>query len=427
MTLTTASGPTRRATAWLTSPSMNRGTTNHRRHRHALLALTVAVALVLTACGDSDDDSGSDATTATTVDAAAATAYAEAGPFDVGTTTLDLDGRTIEVWYPADEVPAGAQQDIFEIRDLLPDNLKSIVPDDLNPEYPTAAYRDIPASAEGPFPLVLFAHGFSAYPTEYQYLLTHLASWGMVVAGPDFEERGLLAALSGNTTRADETAVMLDTQDLLQTQSDEPGNLLSGTVDSSNTGTVGHSAGVSPAVGAAAEDDDVKTFVAMSGGRAPGSTTATTTPAGGGTTTTVPDLPIPDKPGMVVTGGQDQVASLERVEAFFESLSTPKRLVVVDEAGHNAFNDLCLIGRDKGGLLQIASQVGINPPEQLARLFNDGCTDDFLAAEDAWPATRHFVTAQLRYYLGIDAEPVGLGSGTEAFFTPRITFVVDEG
>jgi predicted dienelactone hydrolase len=398
---------------------MTRGTaTISRRARIAIIGLTVAFAMVAAACGSSDDN-GSGSTT-TTVDPAAAVAYAEQGPYTAGTTTLDLDGRTIEVWYPADDVPAGSEQVVFEIRDLLPENLKSVVPDELNPKYPTDAYRDIPASADGPFPLVLFAHGFAAYPTEYQYLLTHLASWGMVVAAPDFDERGLLAALSGSTERADETAVMLATRDLLQAESDEPVGLLSGKVDTSNTGTVGHSAGVSSAVGAAAESADVKTFVAMSGGRAPGASTDATG-------TTIADLPIPAKPGMVVTGGRDAVADLDRVRAFFDALDTPRRLVVVDEAGHNAFNDLCLIGRDQGGLLQIASQVGINPPEQLARLFLDGCSAEFLLAEDAWPATRHFVTAQLRYYLGVDADPVGLGSGTAAYFTPvGVTFVVDE-
>ncbi len=192
---------------------------------------------------------------------------------------------------------------------------------------------------------------------------------------------------------------------------------MSGKVDTSNVGTIGHSAGVSSAVGAAAEDPSIKTFVAMSGGRAPGSSSGTTG-------TTVPDLPIPTQPGMVVTGGKDQVAAFDRVQSFFEALDPPKRLVVVDDAGHNAFDDLCLIGRDKGGLLQIASQVGINPPEQLARLFNDGCTADFLPADQAWPAVRHFVTAQLRYYLGLDPEPVGLGDGNGAVFAPTsITYV----
>jgi predicted dienelactone hydrolase len=393
--------------------------------RRAIGAIAVVSTIALAgACGS---DGGGDGTKATTtsaapVDPAAAGAYVDPGPYDVGTTTLELDGRKVEVWYPADDVPAGTQPVVFEIRDLLPENLKSVVPDDLNPKYPTDAYLEVPASADGPFPLVLFAHGYAAYPTEYQFLLTHLASWGMVVAGPDFNERGLLAALSGSSGTTDETAVMLDTQALLQQASDASTGLLSGLVDSSNTGTIGHSAGVSSAVGAAAAEPTVKTFVAMSGGRAPGSAAATGTSG-----TTVPDLPIPAKPGMVVTGGKDEVAGYDRVRAFFDALETPKRLVVVDEAGHNAFNDLCLIGRDQGGLLEIARQVGIDPPEQIARLFLSGCAPEYLAAERAWPATRHFVTAQLRYYLGIDPEPIGLGSGNEAFFSPvGVTFVVEE-
>jgi hypothetical protein len=211
---------------------------------------------------------------------------------------------------------------------------------------------------------------------------------------------------------------MLATRDLLQQTSDAPTGVLSGIVDTSSTGAIGHSAGVSSAVGAAAEEPAIKTFIAMSGGRAPGAT-------GGATGTTVPDLPIPQKPGMVVTGGRDEVAGADRVRSFFDALEPPKRLVMLDDAGHNSFNDLCLIGRDKGGLLEIAAQVGINPPDQLARLFNDGCTANYPAAEETWPATRHFVTAQFRYYLGIDTEPVGLGDGTATYFAPtRITYVV---
>ena len=248
---------------------MNPGDMHHNRLRRAIAGLPIALALVVTACGSSDDNDRRRMRHTTTVDVAAGTAYVAKGPYSVGTTTLDLDGRKIEVWYPADAIPSGAQQVIFEIRDLLPDNLKSVVPDDLNPKYPTDAYRDIAASQKGPFPLVLFAHGFSAYPTEYQYLLVHLASWGMVVAGPDFNERGLLAALSGSTTTTDETAVMLSTRDLLQSENEKAGGLLDGKVDTTDVGTIGHSAGVSSAVGAAAKDSSIKTFIAMSGGRAP--------------------------------------------------------------------------------------------------------------------------------------------------------------
>jgi fermentation-respiration switch protein FrsA (DUF1100 family) len=223
--------------------------------------------------------------------------------------------------------------------------------------------------------------------------------------------------LTGATSSIDEAEVMLSTRDLVAQANDQAGGLLEGRVDVADVATAGHSAGVGPAVAAAAEDASVKTFIAMSGGRAPGSTT-------GATGTTFADLAIPTQPGMVVTGGKDQVAAFDRVQGFFDALNPPKRLVVVDDAGHNAFNDLCLIGRDQGGLLQIAAQVGITPPEQLARLFNDGCAPDYLPAEQAWPAVRHLVTAQLRYYLGLDAEPVGLGDGTEVVFAPTaVTYV----
>src|SRR5262249_43426195 len=45
--------------------------------------------------------------------------------------------------------------------------------------------RDAPIR-RGRFPLVLVAHGHCGLRTNYTYLTTHLASWGFVVAAPDF-------------------------------------------------------------------------------------------------------------------------------------------------------------------------------------------------------------------------------------------------
>ena len=43
-------------------------------------------------------------------------------------------------------------------------------------------------------------------------------------------------------------------------------------------------------------------------------------------------------------------------------------------------------------------------------LGNDGCkVPSFKDSPEVWPEVRHFVTAELRYRAGIDAEPVGLG------------------
>jgi dienelactone hydrolase len=377
---------------------------DHRRRARGAAALLLAFSLLFAACGDDDNGDVADDATTTTDALAAEPVYIETGPYVPGTTSLDLDGRTIEVWYPADPgAEDGVDPQIFTIRDLLPEDLQAIVPDEVNPEYETDGYPDIEASGDGPFPLVLFAHGFAAYPTEYQFLLTHLASWGFVVAGPDFDERGLLAAFAGSTERADETAVMVDTIDLLTEESDRPGSLLEGLVDTSEVGTIGQSAGVGPAIGAAAADERVKTFIATSGG---------------GSREGEEPAPLPDEPGMVITGGLDEVAPVTRVRELYDRMSRPKRLVVIDEAGHNSFTDLCEMGKEQGGLVEIAGQVGIPVPEQLAQLFNDGCAEGSLPPTDAWPAIRHFATAQLRYELGVDAEPIGLGLDVVEAFLP---------
>src|SRR5690348_16318355 len=112
--------------------------------------LFVALALVASACSSSSDTSsggtgpggstppgstadGSTGSTPSGTAVAGDAAYAEPGPYAVGTTRLDMGGRTIEVWYPADPAStAGAAKRIFEIRDLLPEQLKAIVPDEVN-------------------------------------------------------------------------------------------------------------------------------------------------------------------------------------------------------------------------------------------------------------------------------------------------------
>jgi predicted dienelactone hydrolase len=411
-----------------------RGTTTSTPIR-LLIAVVAVLALVAAACSDDDSTTSSggtsgDGATATTVAAIEEPAYAAAGPYVPGTTTLDLDGRTVEVWYPADPgAEVGATKAVFEIRDLLPEALQGIVPDDLNPTYETDAYVDVTASDDGPFPLVIFAHGFGGYPTEYQFLLSHLASWGFVVAGPDFSVRGLVSAFAsaGSTTTslddaaaeaalaervATDAAIMTGTRELLAAENERAGGPLEGRVDATNVGVGGHSAGVTSALAAANADPNVKTFVAMSGGRSLATGSA---------------LPPPDVPGMVMTGGRDEVAEVERVGELFDSLNPPKRLVVIEEAGHNTFNDLCAIGADQGGVVAIAKEVGIPVPENLERLFDDGCVGDFLPLADAWPAINHFATAQYRAELGVDPEPVGLGPGISTAFGPAtVTYTVEE-
>jgi len=415
------------------------------RHPRPLIVITVvaALALLAAACGSSGTKNAGNATTATTVNdngpRGSEPAYENAGPYVAGVTTLDLNGRKVEVWYPADKgAETGKAKDVFRISTLLPDNLKSLVPDAIDPRYETDAYRDITASTAGPFPVVLFSHGYAAYPTMYAYLLTHLASWGFVVVAPDHNERGLLAAVTNCVKPADDAAVLLAARDLAVTKSNDPSSVLHGTIDPSKVATMGHSAGAAAAV-KTAQDPSVATFIALDGGGVGGTssprTTPTTTAAGciatattttttGGdgtsTTSTIPADQIPDKPGMLITGGNDQVIPLARLQPFYDQMASPKRIVVIGGAGHVSVTDICLIGADQGGLLAIAAKVGIAVPATVGRLFDDGCatTGGYPAVKQVWEVPRHFVVAQLRYVFGIDPQPVGLGPGIATAFPP---------
>jgi alpha-beta hydrolase superfamily lysophospholipase len=423
---------------------MTTSTRPNRRRAATLVAIVATMSLLGAACGSGGSGTVGEAATATTESAegtapnAGQPVYEKAGPYVAGVTTLDLSGRKVEVWYPADKgAEAGAAKDVFRISTLLPDNLKSLVPDNLDPRYETDGYRGIKASAAGPFPVVLFSHGYAGYPTLYSNLLTHLASWGFVVVAPDHIERGLLAAVSQCIKPADDAAVLLAARDLAVQQSNDPTSLLTGTIDPTKVATYGHSAGAAAAV-KTAKDPSVATFVALDGGGRGGSTsgsTPTTTPDGclprptstiaGETTTTtaptaIPAEAIPDKPGMLITGGNDQVIPMARLQPFYDAMRAPKRLVVIAGAGHNSATDICLIGADQGGLIALASKVGIQVPAQLAVLFDDGCATEgnYPAVKQVWEVPRHFVVAQLRYVFGIDAQPVGLGPAIADAFPP---------
>jgi predicted dienelactone hydrolase len=394
----------------------------------AVVVLLGVAGLLAAACSSGSSSSSSTSTQpATATTTVARPAYEAAGPYAAGVTSLKLSsGADVEVWYPAAKASvAGQTQDIFSISMLLPPALKSLVPADIDPKYPTGAYRDVPASTDGPFPLVMFSHGYAAYPTMYASLTTHLASWGYVVVAPDHTERDLLAALaaglSTTTTAAPTDSVdasvqaqatqqrvvgqdaqtLLAARDVAVTASQDPASVLHGTINAAEQATIGHSAGAAAAAQAAVTDVDpaVKTFVLISG-TGPGGT------------------PPPSKPGMVLTGGNDHVAALANETAYYEKMNAPKRLVVIQQAGHNSFDDICEIGKDQGGLLAIAAKVHINVPSTLGRLFDDGCTSSYPDAKTVWPVAFHFIVAQLRWAFGTDKTPVGLSNSVTPAFPP---------
>ena len=323
--------------------------------------------------------------------------FATAGPYAAGVTTLELSDRKVEVWYPVPRWRThGRTPDTYYIRDFLPAALQAIIPPAINPPFETDAYRDL-RPAYGRFPLVVFSHGAVSFRLQSTFLTSHLASWGFVVASPDFLERGLQnlfqPPLPNPRTNVD---VLTETVARLRRAGAEPG-LLHGIVGTGGVAAVGHSAGGAASTQFAATDD-VLGWVPLAAG------------SGGGAT-------LPAKPSMWIAGADDTIVPATASRAGYDRSAPPTRYVEIGGAGHlNAFSDLCLIGEGGGGIIALAKQAGLPVPPELERLGTDGCFPPALASERVWPVTRHFVTAALRQIFRIDRAPVGLADGVQHRF-----------
>ncbi len=341
--------------------------------------------------------------------------YRDPGPYAAGVTTLTLADRGVEVWYPVDPADAeGLEKSPYFIRDFLSDAAEGILSDaeerlgiDLNPPYPTDAYRDAIASGAGPFPLVLFSHGSPAFRTQSTFLTTHLASWGFVVASIDHLEWGIQGFLgTPPDPPMDDVDLRRMVVDLLETENMSEGALLEGVVSTEQLGVTGHSAGGSASRRFGFEPD-VVTYIPLSAGVSREGTTD-----------------LPDKPSLWLTGTTDGIVEPQRTIDAFEQASAPTRLVLIENMGHLGPSDICLIGDTGGGVIGLAQEAGL-PVDALVESGTDGCGDESLPIEEGWPVIRHFVTAQLRWAFGIDEEPVGMSQEVQEFF-PEATFDYDE-
>ena len=376
----------------------------------ALLA-TIAVS----AC--SSEDSASPATdapttlspvteapTTETVDPAVeAMMYTEAGPYPVGVTTLELAaGNKVEVWYPAIEGTTGAE--FYDTRDFVPPAIKALLTADVPARYDYTAGRDA-VVADGQFPIVLFSHGYSGIRFQSTFLTAHLASWGMIVAAPDHWSRDLFHVLSAPVgDRESATGELLGTLDLITSGNDDPASLLQGHVDVSRVIALGHSAGGGTIV-SAANDDRIDGYISMASG---------VLGMGSSDATTVAPPSFVDKPSFFIAGALDAIISAEEsTRPSFEAVPGPSRLWIIDGVGHNGFDDFCTFGNGSG-IIGVALASGLGPlldaQPQLKTLGQDGCIPPAEPVELGFPIIKHAVTAQLRYWFGDDATPVGLDS-----------------
>ncbi|MHB8219167.1 MAG: alpha/beta hydrolase family protein [Acidimicrobiales bacterium] len=352
-----------------------------------------------------------------TVSSLGPTSFVDPGPFAAGeaTITLPSDGAPVEIWYPAPPASArGRPQATYNVATWLPPALKALLPPGFGVRYRTGAYRGLPV-ASGRFPLVLFSHGFAGFRDQSTFLTSRLATWGFVVAAPDYLATDLTAVLGGHLA-ASTTADVREGEAAIALMVHENARHVgpwSGHLDLSRVAAIGHSLGGEVSEQLASIDPEVTTFVGMAGASVGGFAGHQAGVIG----------QVPHKPGMLMVGTKDQVASPAGIAKAYHDLRPPKRLVTLEGAGHLVFSDICQLAPGQGGLLGVAAQVHITVPPALVPLASDGCQSTDLPVTRGWPAIRQAVTAQLRMVFGFDPTAAGLTGLRRAF--PGVVAVND--
>jgi dienelactone hydrolase len=184
-----------------------------------------------------------------------------------------------------------------------------------------------PGRSQGPFPLIVFAHGLGGTPSDYTSLLSSWAAAGFVVAAPLFplsssQTPGGPDAGDVANQPLDMTAVI---DGVLRTAA-QPSGVLSGMVDPNRIGAAGHSNGAITTLGLVANtccrDRRVKAAVVMAG-------TTEGFPAGHYELSTAP-------PMLLVHGTSDDLVPYRSAVIVYNQAQGPKGLVTIRGGSHGA-------------------------------------------------------------------------------------------
>jgi predicted dienelactone hydrolase len=196
------------------------------------------------------------------VDAGAEATAPQPGPFAVGKIAITFTDSTRHV--------------ILSGRRRVPRRLQTVI------RYPALGdpsqvdVRDAPsARVGGPFPLIVFAHGFNATPDTYTQLLRAWAQAGYVVAAPAFPLTN--AKAPGGAKESDLVNQPKDMRVVISRMLARNGasyGVLSGLINPSQIAVAGHSDGGSTALAVAYNrryvDHRIRAAVILSGAEIPG-------------------------------------------------------------------------------------------------------------------------------------------------------------
>jgi predicted dienelactone hydrolase len=182
-----------------------------------------------------------------------------------------------------------------------------------------------PAGIDGPFPLIVFAHGFRATPDTYSRLLHAWAQAGYVVAAPIFPLTNTRAP--GGADESDLVNQPKDTSFVISrmlVRNATGRGVLSGLINPSQIAVAGHSDGGSTALAVAYNrhyvDHRIRASVILAGAEIPGVYGY--------------DFPPPSAPLLAVQGTADTSNAPASTSIYFRIAPPPKFLLSLLGAGH---------------------------------------------------------------------------------------------
>ena len=187
---------------------------------------------------------------------------------------------------------------------------------------PTAATPTPPVAA-GPFPLIVFAHGYDAQASMYAHLLEDLARGGYIVAAPEFP--GTSSAHPGPANRPDTLQQPADLSFLITSMlavSTQAG-LLHDSIDPHEIGDSGHSDGGVTAAAAAYNTCCIDTRIK-----------AATILTGGAFGFEGQWFPPGTPPVMFVHATADEINPYQASVSMFEQAQSPKYLLTIEGGSH---------------------------------------------------------------------------------------------